>query len=668
MRVRDVPLVGWVSYLPLLGLLGALIAVVCGTGASFGAPTLIWNDWPRTQVWAGFAAASLATHLGMVGYLLDSRENPDSSAVAPGNATFGSVARYALWPVGAFSIAVLGALVLREAAETRHHGLGVLVGPIVVDAVLVWFAFGRPAGTLLANPYPKRLVTWLEHKVVKHHARTSPARTSGGAPAPPVDPGAHAVQAIVMFMLVVIYAAICALPTLVPAAVAVSVALGLVTGAWGLVRFWFRRFRALALALAALGLCVVGVTRDVPVTGLHGILLPGQGVPARALIPDEVALEAWRRDLAEKTPPLVVVTTSGGASRSALWTLNVLHRLDVAIPGFLHHVRIIAGASGGMVGAAHLVAALDANGPKVGFDEIMRGAAADSLTDITRALILPGTDRGTALEDAWERNSNKRLAVPFSHLAMGERAGWLPSLVYTPMLVEDGRRLIVSNLDLSYVAAAAAPRLGCGLGECVQSVSAVQLLACTGVGLDALKLSTVARLNATFPWVTSAALLTSIPERRIVDAGYYDDYGVDVAVAWIRHNARWLSAHTGGVLLLRLRDDPDEPLDVTLAHGPGRVGRWVSAFTTPIEGVLQARNSSMSFRNDGEVSVLAAAPDLQAANASDPPFFMTASFAFSGEAPLEWYLKQDTIQQLGEALDPDAVSRLRTWWSAASKR
>jgi hypothetical protein len=49
----------------------------------------------------------------------------------------------------------------------------------------------------------------------------------------------------------------------------------------------------------------------------------------------------------------------------------------------------------------------------------------------------------------------------------------------------------------------------------------VQLFACEGVGIDAIKLSTVARLNATFPWVTSAALLTTTPDRRVVDAGYY---------------------------------------------------------------------------------------------------------------------------------------------------
>jgi hypothetical protein len=34
--------------------------------------------------------------------------------------------------------------------------------------------------------------------------------------------------------------------------------------------------------------------------------------------------------------------------------------------------------------------------------------------------------------------------------AADERMGWRPSLVFTPMMVEDGRRLLISNLDLAF--------------------------------------------------------------------------------------------------------------------------------------------------------------------------------------------------------------------------
>ena len=38
----------------------------------------------------------------------------------------------------------------------------------------------------------------------------------------------------------------------------------------------------------------------------------------------------------------------------------------------------------------------------------------------------------------------------FQDLHAGEKAGWRPALAFTPMMIEDGRRLIISNLDLRY--------------------------------------------------------------------------------------------------------------------------------------------------------------------------------------------------------------------------
>ena len=54
-------------------------------------------------------------------------------------------------------------------------------------------------------------------------------------------------------------------------------------------------------------------------------------------------------------PILVVVTSSGGAVRAAIWTETVLGYLDQQIDDFPHHVRLMTGASGGMLGAARYV-------------------------------------------------------------------------------------------------------------------------------------------------------------------------------------------------------------------------------------------------------------------------------------------------------------------------
>ena len=60
------------------------------------------------------------------------------------------------------------------------------------------------------------------------------------------------------------------------------------------------------------------------------------------------------------------------------------------------------------------------------------------------------------MEETWSRltavNGKSAFERPLRGLIADELAGWRPSLVFTPMLVEDGRQLLISNLDLSFVA------------------------------------------------------------------------------------------------------------------------------------------------------------------------------------------------------------------------
>jgi hypothetical protein len=651
------PPLGWIPYLPLFAVFAAMLAMILGGGRGIGAPTLIWHDDPSTQGLAGFAIAFLCAHLGVVGYLIDSRENPDQT-VAPDEATLGTLARYARAPIWiALGAVVVGALLEGKA---RFHGALVVIGPVVAVLLCAWLARAprrdRSLSSLVPPAFGLRVARLVEHI----HARLTPDPAS----APP-DSGAHAVQTMLMAILFAAYLGAWAFERYVPAALAVSVALSLLTGTWGLLRFWFRRYRLVWTAGLVLLACALGVTRDVPITGLAHVTFPRAGLSPRPLVDDRVALERWKAGLGAEKPPLVVVATSGGALRAAVWTLNVLGSLEARVPGFLRHVRILTGASGGMVGAAHLVSALAERGPSGApldppwFDALIEGAAKDSLTAITRALILPLDDRGKALERSWERHTNGRLAMPFRALMPGEAAGWLPSVIYSPMLVEDGRRLLVSNLDLGAITGSLRPWAAPQTPD-LPSISSIQLFACGGEGIDAIRLSTVARLNATFPWVTSAALLTSAPDRRVVDAGYYDDFGVDIATAWMRQNDKWLEANTSGVLLIQIRDGESDETDPRVAPGPGLMHEWISALSTPIEAFLSAREASMSFRNDQKVEALAADPLFAPASR----FFATELFEFPGEAPLDWCLNRAAIDALKQPPPRAPLDAVDAWWRA----
>src|SRR5262249_10173807 len=145
-------------------------------------------------------------------------------------------------------------------------------------------------------------------------------------------------------------------------------------------------------------------------------------------------LRAWRASAGPRggstaRPRLVVVSTSGGAIRSATWTTRVFVQLDREIPGFHRHVRLVTGASGGMLGAAYCVAELadveEGLARPIGErgDELFERIAADSLQDAVRWYVLRDVpqivlrpvlgrfpylnrDRGTAMESRWRASTD----------------------------------------------------------------------------------------------------------------------------------------------------------------------------------------------------------------------------------------------------------------------
>ncbi len=80
-------------------------------------------------------------------------------------------------------------------------------------------------------------------------------------------------------------------------------------------------------------------------------LIASEG-PVRAMA------ERWRQEHNDGSKPrLVLIATSGGGIRAAVWTAVVLDGLEREIgPPFRDHIRLFTGASGGMVGAALYVA------------------------------------------------------------------------------------------------------------------------------------------------------------------------------------------------------------------------------------------------------------------------------------------------------------------------
>jgi hypothetical protein len=403
------------------------------------------------------------------------------------------------------------------------------------------------------------------------------------------------------------------------------------------------------------------------VTSTIGVLASplGQGpllsaaalVPERNLVPDRAALEAWllaNRDSSgagqPSKPVLVIVATSGGGIAAAYWTARCLARIEEKANqehvDFRKRLCLVTGASGGMLGAGVYIARMSGL-PEAGSHttaQVAEDVGKDSLTPVVRQLLLAdmpsalnpnrrNQDRGRVLENAWGTNTDQSSDVPFSHLADGERAGKLPSLLISPMLVEDGRFLLISNLDLDGLD---------GNEEFFKHFDKAR---------KTFRLGTAIRMNATFPYVSPSVFLPTRPHRRVVDAGYLDNYGVRLACAWIDRHRSWLWKNTGGVVLVQIRAYPTKDLDAQssfLEHvEEGWQGVW-----TPVEGVFSARKSAMKGYNDARVDEVCRWFNF---DGEAPPFLHTIELECSESVPLGWYLTANDKAVLDHALEHEDI-------------
>jgi hypothetical protein len=406
-----------------------------------------------------------------------------------------------------------------------------------------------------------------------------------------------------------------------------------------------------------------------------------------------------------------------------------LHK-DPALKNFSKHLRLITGASGGMVGATYYVGSVQEDGSlQEGFqpDDI----AQDFLTPIINSqvfrevpyLAVPceyyNRDRGEMLDLAMEGNVpridpgvklrlNNVFAQSFADFAPGEKAGWRPSLIFSPMIVEDGRRLLISNRHVPYMTVNRGDFLlpnRASFGESdsgstrvsssqkktrsskrvkagdekhdVYSRPAVEFFRLFPESRDRFHLSTAARMNATFPFVSPAVSLPTNPPRRVVDAGYFDNTGVSVASSWLYQHREWVAKNCSGVIVIQVRDFASHRENRFLSL-PASEGRsYLPGITGPLSAIDHARSASANYRNDDDLRQLSeyfnayfVANPMAAPKQGADGFFTTVVFERYTEVGMNWYLsaadKRDILDSWDkgeENMNPASLQKLREWWA-----
>lgn len=397
------------------------------------------------------------------------------------------------------------------------------------------------------------------------------------------------------------------------------------------------------------------------------------------------ALAAWKQTLGDRPAKLVIVTTSGGAYRAAFWTAIVLDELvsrsaaEGPLAGFDRNIRLLTGASGGMVAAAYFVATARESGTRSRtterlVEDIKAGQsvpaefstdypiARDTLSQVAQQLIqrdlpssvlpfMASSDRGRVLESSW-----RTLDATFANLLPGEAAGWRPSMILSPMIVETGAPLLISNLNLAEMSQGNTPYLT--FFELFPGSRA------------SFRLRTAVRMNATFPFVSPIVALPTVQPRRVVDAGYFENFGIATAVQFLRMPSvmEWIKENASGVAIVQIRSSrteapvsehirkPDCKGLSPIEGEPGPFG-WL---TGPIEAAASSREVSMLVRNQQALSML---KDLYGND-----LVTSVVIENTARSSLSWYLPQTEFECLLEEAKSDynaaSFRMLEKWWTA----
>jgi hypothetical protein len=305
--------------------------------------------------------------------------------------------------------------------------------------------------------------------------------------------------------------------------------------------------------------------------------------------------------------PMVVVATSGGASRAAYWTATVLSKLHASSDHFRKCFFAISSVSGGSVGATEFVAAIN-NDPifdSNGSNYVLEAAGSDYLGSTLGGLFvndgifaflhywnLPSraSSLEISIENAWGKfapDPNKGL-ISGDFLNLWKKDHAWPILLINGTHAQSGRRIITSNINTN--------------GLFVDSYDFFD------VTKKSISASTAMHNSARFSYVSPAGHLPpggikNADQGYIIDGGYYENFGAETALELVQAVHRLKPSQTFEII--QISSDPDlvkllaDPNSIDCRKSPktptidnNNFWNFLSwQYLMPLDGLLQARNA-----------------------------------------------------------------------------
>jgi hypothetical protein len=242
----------------------------------------------------------------------------------------------------------------------------------------------------------------------------------------------------------------------------------------------------------------------------------------------------------------------------------------------MKHTQTITGASGGLIGATYyrelylrknLGELTNIDDPQfaenIGKDllnpMIFSMVVNDfffSLQDYEYAGHTYEKGRGYSFEQKLNENLGGIMDRNVMDYAELERSGEIPMVIMSPTIINDGRKMHISPMNISYMNQTdpAVKDLGFTRHKGIEFMRYFE-----NHDADNLRLLTALRMSATFPYITPTIELPTEPSIEVMDAGLSDNFGVTDAVRFIATFRDWIEENTGGAEIVTIRDSENNP-------------------------------------------------------------------------------------------------------------
>lgn len=285
-------------------------------------------------------------------------------------------------------------------------------------------------------------------------------------------------------------------------------------------------------------------------------------------------LERWKEKFItdQEKPKMIFVNCSGGGLRASIWAFRIMQVSDSLTNNeFSKSTQLITGASGGMIGAAYYRELLLQQ--RLGL--LKKFNAKKSINNIGKDLLNPvaysvtvsdlffniqkfqdgntkfSKDRAYAFEKQLNENTGSVLNKRLTSYRQPEATGLIPMMVFSPTIVNDGRRLMISPQPISYLASHVKDSTF-QFEPTIDEIEFRQLF--RDQAADNIKFTSVLRMNATFPYILPAVTLPSHPQIQVMDAGIRDNTGLKTSLKFLFVFRKWIEENTSGVIFVDVRD------------------------------------------------------------------------------------------------------------------